>query len=123
MAKRILIVDDSDIIRSHCRTILQKAGYEVVEAWDASQARTALKTMEIAFMLCDLNMPAIDGIELVSAMRKDPRFTELPVVMLTAEHNAELARRADQARVAGWLRKPYTSEQLLAVVRQFAGAA
>jgi two-component system chemotaxis response regulator CheY len=121
MVQRILIVDDSSIIRSHCRIVLQNAGYEVVEAWDAAQARTALKTMEIAFMLCDLNIPGMNGIELIEAMRKDARFATLPVAILTAERNAEVIARASQAGVTHWLLKPYKTEDLLTVVEKNAG--
>ena len=121
MAQRILVVDDSSIIRSHCRAVLQKAGYEVVEAWDALQARTALKNMNIAFVLCDLNIPGMNGMELIEAMRKEPKFATLPAAIITAECTTELLKRANQIGVTHWLLKPYKAEELLDVVARFAG--
>lgn len=121
MSQRILIVDDSSIIRSHCRAVLQKAGYEVIEAWDALQARTALKQMNIAFMLCDLNIPGMNGMELIEAMRKEPKFATLPAAIITAECTTELLKRANQIGVTHWLLKPYKAEELLDVVSRFAG--
>lgn len=122
MPQRILIVDDSNIIRSHCRIVLQKAGYEVIEAWDAAQARAALKQQEIAFVLCDLNIPGMSGIELIEAMRSHPKFSNLPAAIFTAESSPELLQRAKNAGVTHWLRKPYKAEELLALVAQHAGA-
>jgi CheY-like chemotaxis protein len=123
MAKRILVVDDSSIIRSHCRTVLERAGYEVVEACDALSARTVLKTTEIAFLLCDLNLPGFDGIELIGAMRKTPNLAQLPAAIFTVESHAEMMERAESAGVTLWLRKPYKSEDLLAAVAKYAGPA
>ena len=121
MAQTVLIVDDSTIIRSHCRIVLQKAGYEVIEAWDAAQARTALKQQEIAFVLCDLNIPGMNGLELIEAMRKVPRLANVPAAIITAESSPELLKRAHNAGVTHWLRKPYKSEALLELVAEHAG--
>ena len=122
MAQRILIVDDSNIIRSHCRIVLQKAGYDVSEAWDATQARSALKQHEIAFVLCDLNIPgSMNGLELIEAMRLVPKFANLPAAIFTAESNPDLLKRASRAGVTHWLRKPYKSEELLELVAKYAG--
>lgn len=121
MAQRILIVDDSNIIRTHCRIQLQRAGYEVIEAWDAAQARAALKQQDIAFVLCDLNIPGMSGLELIEAMRKVPKFANLPAAIFTAENNPELIKRAQNAGVTHWLRKPYKSEELIELISKHAG--
>ena len=123
MPKRILIVDDSCIIRSHCQLVLKNAHYQPVEAWDAVQARTALKNFDIAFMICDLNIPGVNGLDLVEAMRKEPKLAELPVAMMRAECNMDLVRRAKRAGVVHWLLKPYTSEELLELVARHVDAA
>jgi CheY-like chemotaxis protein len=101
--------------------VLQKAGYEVIEAWDALQARTALKNLNIAFMLCDLNIPGMNGLELIEAMRKEPKFANVPAAIITAERTTELLKRANQIGVTHWLLKPYKSEELVDVVARFAG--
>ena len=121
MAQKILIVDDSNIIRNHCRIVLQKAGYDVIEAWDAAQARAALKSQEIAFVLCDLNIPGMNGLELIEAMRMVPKFAKLPAAIFTAENNPDLLKRAERAGVTHWLRKPYKADELLELVHKHAG--
>lgn len=121
MAQRVLVVDDSSIIRSHCRDVLQQAGYDVVEAWDAAQARAALKQQQIAFLLCDLNIPGMSGLELIETMRLVPKFHNLPAVIFTAEADPELLKRAQRAGVTHWLRKPYTPEELVDLVSRHAG--
>jgi two-component system chemotaxis response regulator CheY len=123
MTKRILIVDDSSIIRSHCRLLLKNAGYEPIEAWDAAQARTALKNFHIAFMICDLNIPGLNGLDLVEAARRVPELAELPVAIMSAECSVDLVKRANRAGVVHWLLKPYTSDELLELVARHAAAA
>jgi two-component system chemotaxis response regulator CheY len=119
MVQRVLVVDDSNVIRSHCRIVLERAGYEVIEAWDALQARTVLKTLDIAFLLCDLNLPGMTGLELIEAMRTVPKLATLPAAILTAEHTPELLKRAKAAGVTCWLLKPYKSEELLELVAKY----
>jgi two-component system chemotaxis response regulator CheY len=116
MAHKVLVVDDSRIIRTQCRLIFQHAGYEVVEAWDASQAMAVLRTMEIAFMLCDLNIPGMSGLDLVEALREDSQFDALHTAIMTAEASPELLARAKRAGVKAWLAKPCKAEMLLALV-------
>jgi CheY-like chemotaxis protein len=121
VAKRVLVVDDSRIMRDFCRSILQKAGYDVAEAWDASQARTALKQGDIGFVFCDLNIPGMDGLEFVEAMRREPAFAELPVAIATVERTPALLARARAAGVREWVGKPYDAQTLLALAERFVG--
>lgn len=123
MAQKILLVDDSSIIRTQYRLVLQKAGYEVVEAWDAAQAASALKTLDIAFMLCDYNIPGVNGLDLIEAMRQQPRLAALPTAILSADVNPTLVARAKRAEVAGWLVKPCSADKLLELVAKCAGPA
>lgn len=122
MPKRILLVDDSRAIRLFCRGIAEKAGYEVVEAWDIAQVRSTLESQEIALMLCDLNLPGMDGLALIERIRKNPKYVSLPVAVLTGEFSAALVERAKQAGVSAWLRKPCRPEQLMGVISKIAGA-
>lgn len=121
MAKRILVVDDSRIMRELCRGILEKAGYEVVEAWDAHQARTALKQGDIALMFCDLNIPGVNGLDLVEAMRHSPELAELPVVMVTVDRSPDMLARAQRAGIREWLSKPFDANTLRALAERFVG--
>lgn len=122
MPKRVLVVDDSIVIRRQCCDVLRQAGYEVVEAWDAYQARTALQKAEVAFMLCDLNLPGMGGLELIEAMRMDSRFISLPTAILTGERSPALVERAKRAGVKRWLLKPCKPDLLVDTVAEFAGA-
>lgn len=121
MAKRILVVDDSDIMRGVARGILQKGGYEVVEAWDAAQARAALKRDDIAFVFCDLNIPGMNGLELAELMQQIPGFESLPFAIVSAERSSQLLSRARRAGVKEWVTKPYSAETLLSMVEKFTG--
>jgi two-component system chemotaxis response regulator CheY len=122
MPKSILIVDDSRTIRQQVSLQLQDAGYEVIEAVDAKDAIAALgKYPEVALMICDVNMPGRTGIELVELIRKQPRFAELPIVMLTSERHTTLVARAKEAGVKGWLVKPFNPNTLMAAARKLAG--
>jgi two-component system chemotaxis response regulator CheY len=94
-----------------------------VDAWDASQARTALKQGNIALMFCDLNIPGVNGLDLVEAMRKEPTLAELPVVMMTVERGAVLMERAKRAGVSEWITKPFDAATLLTLSERLAGPA
>jgi two-component system, chemotaxis family, chemotaxis protein CheY len=122
MAPKILIVDDSSIIRVQCRLVLQQAGYEVVEAWDAVQAASLLKQQEIAFVLCDLHIPVKNGVELIEAMRTVPRLAATPAAIMSADEAPELLGRAKDAGILEWLCKPCSSKQLLELMAKHVAA-
>lgn len=119
MTKLILIFDDSNVIRARCRSILEKAGYACVEAWDAAQARARLKNFDIGSVLCDLDLPDMSGLDLVDVIRTDPFLAGLPVAIVTAEWNLELFQRATRAGVKHWLLKPFKPEALIEVVAKY----
>lgn len=121
MAPRILIVDDSSIIRAHCRVVLRKAGYEVVEAENAEQARARLQGSEIGFMLCDLNLPGTHGLDLIESLRAEPAHAQLPIAVMTAEWNLPIFHRAHRLGVKHWLLKPYKADELVELVARFVG--
>jgi two-component system chemotaxis response regulator CheY len=102
MTNQILIVDDSSVIRTVCRSVLEEAGYQCVEAWDAAQARSRPKDLGIGFAICDLNLPGLSGLDLVEAIRTYPSLAALPpalpVAIMTDEWNLELTNaRSAQA--------------------------
>ncbi|WP_085316621.1 response regulator [Derxia lacustris] len=111
-----MIVDDSSSLRSAVRIALTGAGYEVVEASDGAAALKLLDARKFNLIVSDLNMPNMDGIEFVSALKTQPAARFTPVVMLTTEIGRA---RKDQARAAGvraWITKPFTVPVLLDVV-------
>lgn len=117
MAKTILIVDDSSSLRTVVRIALTRAGYEVAEAGDGVQALEALdKTAKVNLVVCDVNMPNMDGITFVTKLKQHARHKFIPVVMLTTEGQEEKKNQGRQAGAKAWIVKPFNPPQLLDAV-------
>jgi two-component system alkaline phosphatase synthesis response regulator PhoP len=121
MAPKILIVDDEPYIVRLVSYILEKAGYEVCQANDGHEALARLETEEAALVLCDINMPDIDGFEIVRTIRADPRWQHLPVIMITARGQESDLVRAAEVGADGYLTKPFSSSQVVGEVRRHLG--
>ena len=115
--KKILIVDDSAVIRSLARKALAEAGFWVVEAVDGVDAYEKLDPT-VAMMVCDVNMPRLNGIDLLEKIRMEPKWRDLPVVMLTTEGQPALINRAKKAGVKGWVVKPFRASLLVAAAQR-----
>ena len=119
MRKRILIVDDSATVRQVLATTLRGAEYEVDEASDGQQAIDYLEKEEnksINMLITDLNMPYVDGIDLIRKVRRSSGFRFVPIIMLTTESQDDKKQAGKAAGASGWVTKPFKPEQLLAVV-------
>jgi len=117
MAKTVLIVDDSSSLRTVVRIALERAGYEVVEASDGSDALSKLEAAaKVHLIVSDVNMPKMDGISFLKQVKLSARHKFTPVIMLTTENqNAKI----EQGRAAGakaWIVKPFNPPQLLDAV-------
>lgn len=122
MGKKILIVDDSRTIRQQVTFTLSKGGYDVIEAEDGVQGIEKLKgEAGIAMVISDVNMPNMDGLEMVETIKKDTSIAQVPIIMLTTEGSGELINRAKAAGAKGWLVKPFEPDQLIAAVTKLAG--
>jgi two-component system, chemotaxis family, chemotaxis protein CheY len=122
MAKKILIVDDSSTVRQTVALALSNAGYDSIEAGDGVDGLQRLEqNTEVALVICDVNMPKKNGIEMLLSMRADARHAAVPVVMLTTEGNPDLMEQARRAGAKGWLVKPFKTESLVATVKKLAG--
>jgi two-component system, chemotaxis family, chemotaxis protein CheY len=117
MSKRIMTVDDSSSVRQMVGFTLKDAGYEVVEAVDGKDALTKLSGT-VNMIITDLNMPNMDGIELIRQVRALPDYKFVPIVMLTTESQAEKKQAGKEAGATGWIVKPFKPDQLLAVVKK-----
>ncbi len=122
MSKRILLVDDSASLRQVEKLVLSGAGYEVVEAEDGRDALAQLARQPVHLILTDLNMPNVDGIGLIRAVRSEAAHRLLPVVIVTTESQEAKKSEGRAAGATGWIVKPFTPEQLVAVVRRVVGA-
>jgi two-component system chemotaxis response regulator CheY len=112
----ILTVDDSPSIRQMIKVTLGPAGHNVVEAGDGAQGLEKLKSNKFDLVITDLNMPVMNGLEFIKALRALPGFVGLPIVFLTTESNEATKAEAKKAGATGWITKPFKQEQLLAVV-------
>jgi two-component system chemotaxis response regulator CheY len=116
MAKTIMIIDDSMSLRQVVGIALGAAGYEVIEACDGRDALAKLNGVKIHLMICDVNMPNLDGIGFLQAKRELPNYKFTPVIMLTTEAGEEKKREGQAAGARAWVVKPFKPEQLLLAV-------
>ena len=119
--KCVLAVDDSVMMRELVSATLQSAGYDVATAEDGNRAYDVAQTRQFDLVISDVNMPSMDGIGLVARLRACPAYRLVPIVMLTTESSQEMKQRARAAGATGWIVKPFTPEQLLAVVKKVLG--
>ncbi|MCE5245434.1 MAG: response regulator [Candidatus Polarisedimenticolia bacterium] len=119
MSKEILIVDDSTSMRQMVAFTLRGAGYAVLEAADGREALDRFSASpEVGLVVTDLNMPNLDGIGLIKALRAQPRGRFLPILMLTTESQDARKQEGKAAGATGWIVKPFRPEQLVAVVQK-----
>lgn len=121
MSKTIMTVDDSASVRQMVVFTLSEAGYGVIEAIDGQDALAKLNGLPLHMVITDLNMPNLDGIGLIKALRARPAFKFVPIIMLTTESQVEKKQEGKEAGATGWIVKPFKPEQLLAVVKKVLG--
>ena len=119
----ILVVDDSSLVRRQVKNALVSAGFDVVEAVDGLDALQKTASGVIALVVCDVNMPRMNGLELLETVSKDPTRAKLPILMLTTEGQAEMVQRAKAAGAKGWMLKPFKAELLVMTVKKLTGTA
>ncbi len=121
MARTIMTADDSASVRQMINFTLKQAGYDVVEAKDGVDALEKLNDAPVNMLITDLNMPRMDGIELIQKVRAMPSYKFIPIIMLTTESQASKKMEGKAAGATGWIVKPFKPEQLLAVVKKVLG--
>ncbi|TWB44578.1 response regulator [Nitrospirillum viridazoti] len=122
MAKTVLSVDDSSSVRQMVKLTLSGAGYDVVQASDGAEGLAKAKDTAVDLVVTDLNMPVMNGLDLIRALRQLPAYRGVPILFLTTESDAEMKQAAKAAGATGWITKPFQQEQLVAVVRKVLGA-
>ncbi len=122
MARTVIIVDDSRTARVQVRNALATTGYEIVEAQNGRDGLAQLADHpKTSLVICDVNMPVMDGLEMLQQMRTGGSKT--PVLMLTTEAGPELQKRGRQAGAVGWIIKPFDPGALMRTVRALLGDA
>ena len=116
--KTILTVDDSRTIRDMLAVTLSAAGYEVVQAEDGVEALERLRDTRPDAIVTDINMPRMDGFELIEEVRREGPNKGTPILVLTTESEPERKARAKQAGATGWIVKPFNPEKLLEALRR-----
>ncbi|MRS11954.1 MAG: response regulator [Actinobacteria bacterium] len=119
MALNVLVVDDSDVIRNMIIKTLRLADIPVGATFEAGNGKEALDIVDanwIDLVLADINMPIMDGVEMLRRLRSDHRHAELPVIVVTTEGSSERIAELQDADVSAYVRKPFTPEMIRRVV-------
>jgi two-component system chemotaxis response regulator CheY len=118
---KVLVVDDSMMIRKQVSGALIQAGFSVVEACDGADALKKLSEAdEVSLVVCDVNMPNMNGLEFLEAVRGQPTHAGVAVVMLTTEGQNDLIQKAKSLGAKGWIMKPFKPELLIAAAKKLA---
>ena len=115
MALDILIVDDSAAIRKILQRVLHQAEVPLGDVHEASDGREALERLEsrqVGLILSDINMPNMDGIEMLREIKKREGLKDVPIVMITTEGSKAKVMEAVELGAAGYVRKPFTADQI-----------
>ena len=120
-SKKILAVDDSATIRKSITFILGQEGMDITEAVDGVDALAKAKAEKYSLVITDINMPNMDGIELIRQLRQTEGYKFTPIIALTTENQDSKMQEGKQAGATGWIVKPFTSDKLIAVVKKFLG--
>jgi two-component system chemotaxis response regulator CheY len=116
-----MTVDDSASMREMIAFTLRNAGYNIIEAVDGKDALVRLSGAPVQMLVTDLNMPNMDGIELIRQVRSLAAYKYTPIVMLTTESQDDKKQAGRAAGASGWIVKPFKAEQLVAVAKKLLG--
>jgi two-component system chemotaxis response regulator CheY len=117
MPTTVLFIDDSVSMRQMTSLILTGAGYEVVEASDGAEGLAKL-TPDVDLVITDYNMPGMNGVEVIRAVRGGEVNTSVPVLMLTTESEEAKKQEGREAGATAWMTKPFDKDGLLATVKK-----
>ena len=121
--KKVLVVDDSPTIRQQIGRALTEAGFEVIEATDGVDGIDKIAADKgIGIVILDINMPRMNGLEMLEKVKQHADSGHLPVIMLTSEGQKSMIERAKRAGAKGWIVKPFKSELLVGAVRKLIAA-
>jgi twitching motility two-component system response regulator PilG len=116
---RVLVIDDSNTIRRSAEIFLRQGGHEVVLAEDGFDALAKVNDHTPDLIFCDILMPRLDGYQTCAIIKRNPRFTGVPVIMLSSKDGVFDKARGRMVGSEDYLTKPFTKEQLLRAVAQY----
>lgn len=119
--KKVLVVDDSASVRQQVSNALTGAGFDVLEAVDGVDGAEKIEGgNDIAMVICDVNMPRMNGLEMLERVKGGGKNPNLPVVMLTTEGQPQLIQKAKGFGAKGWIVKPFKPDLLVGAVQKLA---
>ncbi|MCE5250236.1 response regulator [bacterium] len=124
MALKVLVVDDSDVMRKIVKRVLGLSGFEIDTIYDAANGDEALMVLvdnEVDVVLTDINMPVMSGTELLKAMKADQRFAHVPVIVVSTEGRTERIASILELGAAGYITKPFKPEDIRLVIKDALG--
>ncbi|WP_334030086.1 response regulator [Alteromonas sp. P256] len=119
----IHLIDDSATMLMSMEMLLKRAGYTVTKSNSAEAAIKDLEEITPKLIITDLNMPGMNGIDLIQTLKKQTKFRFMPMLMLTTESQQSRREEAKRAGATGWLVKPVEPDQLIGVIKQLVPAA
>jgi two-component system chemotaxis response regulator CheY len=121
VSRAALVVDDSVSMRQMVAFTLREAGFTVLEGGNGREAIEALGNRPVQLVVTDLNMPVMDGLELIRQLRAKPLYKFTPILMLTTESQDAKKQEGRAAGATGWIVKPFDPQKLLAVIAKVVG--
>jgi len=124
MPWNILIVDDSQTMRKVIRKAISISGFNLGECWEAGNGKEALEILslhQVDIILADLNMPVMNGMEMIQKIRKDKNYLHIPVVLITTEGSEKRLEELRKIGVDGYIKKPFYPEMVLNILTQILG--
>lgn len=118
MSKRIMTIDDSKTMRDMLMLTLANAGFQVFQAVDGQAGVDALREQEVDIVITDINMPKMDGYEVIRELRSRPEHKKTPILVLTTEAEGSKRTIARDLGATGWLVKPFDPERLIETVHK-----
>ena len=119
--KKILIVDDSSVVRMSLSFVLKDNGFQVTEAVDGQDGVRKAGAESFDLIITDVNMPNMNGIQLIEKIREGGTNKFIPILVLTTESGQDMLDEGKKAGATGWIVKPFTNEKLLATIRKVIG--
>lgn len=116
--KKILIVDDSSVVRMSLDMLLKENNYDVDSAANGLEGLGAIEASKYNLIITDINMPKMDGLEMMKRARELPSAKFTPILVLTTESDSEMLEKGKEFGATGWIVKPFTNEDLLATVNK-----
>jgi len=119
MSKTVLVIDDSPSVRTTLSSLLALHGFDVIVARDGIEGTEALAAnSNIEAVVCDINMPRMDGLKTLQWAKRRAGTKEVPFLMLTTERKSQMIRQAKDSGAAGWMVKPFEPNSLVAAVKK-----